>query len=350
MISIQKELISVIVPVYKAENYLEICVNSILSQTYKNIEVILVNDGSPDGSGILCGKLAERDNRVRVIHKENGGAASARNAGIDAARGEFVAFVDSDDTIDADMYKQLYKRITESGADICQCGYKAIYDGYKHVISAPNELMVAPGQVWESLLTNYLYTVKVYMIHWNKLIRASLLNGEGRDSEQPIRYPECVRVYEDMWFVVDCIAAAKRGVASIKTPSYNWMRSNNPLSLSKNVHSDEQKEHPLKMIIPYDDKEKALNHLKKIMFTVLPEKSREIEETIRCQLCVTVATDRHKSIIFKQKQLHKLKWRTVATILRYSTSKEEKYSALMLYFFPPPLYRTVYRLYAKRQK
>ena len=103
----QETMLSVIIPVYNVEEYLAKCVDSILNQTYKNLEVILVNDGSKDGSGSICDAFAQKDPRVRVIHKENGGLSSARNAGIEAAKGEYITFVDSDDWIEADAYAHL---------------------------------------------------------------------------------------------------------------------------------------------------------------------------------------------------------------------------------------------------
>lgn len=112
------KLISIIVPVYRAEKYLDRCVKSILNQTYINFELILVEDGSPDASGALCDRWAERDNRIRVIHKENGGASSARNRGLDIARGEYIAFVDSDDWIEPQMYEYLYVAMEKSKAQI----------------------------------------------------------------------------------------------------------------------------------------------------------------------------------------------------------------------------------------
>ena len=95
----QLPLISVIVPVYKVENYLDCCVQSIVNQTYSNLEILLIDDGSPDASGAMCDAWAEKDSRIRVIHQENAGGGAARNAGLDAARGERIAFVDSDDYI-----------------------------------------------------------------------------------------------------------------------------------------------------------------------------------------------------------------------------------------------------------
>ena len=115
-------LISVIVPVYNAGDYFNHCVDSILNQTYKRIELILVDDGSTDDSRARCDEFAKSDNRIKVIHKANGGAASARNAGLDAATGDYIGFVDADDWIDSDMYEIMLSEIIKYGADAARCG------------------------------------------------------------------------------------------------------------------------------------------------------------------------------------------------------------------------------------
>lgn len=122
-------LISIIIPVYKAEAYLDNCMKSVLNQSYRNLEVILVDDGSPDHSGALCDRYAEEDSRVRVIHKKNGGAADARNCGLDVASGEYVAFVDSDDWIERDMYELLLEQICKYDAKLCVCGRYDVING-----------------------------------------------------------------------------------------------------------------------------------------------------------------------------------------------------------------------------
>ena len=122
-------LISIIIPVYKAEAYLDNCMKSVLNQSYRNLEVILVDDGSPDLSGALCDRYAEEDSRVRVIHKKNGGAADARNCGLDVASGEYVAFVDSDDWIERDMYELLLEQICKYDAKLCVCGRYDVING-----------------------------------------------------------------------------------------------------------------------------------------------------------------------------------------------------------------------------
>ena len=122
-----KSLISVIVPVYKVENFLDRCVESIVGQTYENLEIILVDDGSPDNCPAMCDKWAEKDGRIKVIHKENGGVSSARNAALDIVSGDYICFVDSDDWIDPGMYEFLYKNSQKYDADISCCG---IFDDY----------------------------------------------------------------------------------------------------------------------------------------------------------------------------------------------------------------------------
>lgn len=115
------DLISIIVPVYNVEKYIDRCVKSIIKQKYENIEIILVNDGSTDNSGYLCDKWKDIDKRIQVIHKKNGGLSDARNAGLNICSGKFVGFVDSDDWIDSNMYQEMYKLIKQYKSDICMC-------------------------------------------------------------------------------------------------------------------------------------------------------------------------------------------------------------------------------------
>lgn len=120
--------ISVIVPVYNVENYITKCVDSIVNQTFRDIEIILVDDGSTDNSGKICDEYLTKDDRVRVIHKKNGGLSDARNAGLDICTGEYIGFVDGDDYIDGDMYELLYKNIINYDADISMCRFRRIYN------------------------------------------------------------------------------------------------------------------------------------------------------------------------------------------------------------------------------
>lgn len=118
------ELISVIIPCYNVEKYIDRCLKSVLNQTYQEIEIILVDDGSTDNTGMICDRYSTVDERIKVIHKENGGLSSARNAGLARATGKYIGFVDSDDWIDDDFYSYLYNLITLYHADIAECGYR----------------------------------------------------------------------------------------------------------------------------------------------------------------------------------------------------------------------------------
>ena len=119
--------ISVVVPIYKVEKYLDRCIYSIINQTYTNLEIILVDDGSPDNCPKICDEYASKDNRIKVIHKQNGGLSSARNAGIKVATGDYIGFVDSDDFIELDMYEQMYKVAYENDVDLVMSDYYKVH-------------------------------------------------------------------------------------------------------------------------------------------------------------------------------------------------------------------------------
>lgn len=121
-------LVSIIVPVYKTEKYLERCVNSLISQTLSDIEIILVDDGSPDQCAALCDEWADRDHRIKVVHKQNGGLSSARNAGLRVATGKYIGFVDSDDDVVVDMYERMYEVANREQVDFVMCDYIRILE------------------------------------------------------------------------------------------------------------------------------------------------------------------------------------------------------------------------------
>jgi len=152
----QEILLSVIVPVYNVEAYLSRCVDSILAQTYENLEILLVDDGSTDGTSALCDTLAKKDGRIRVLHKENGGSSSARNLGIAHARGEYIGFVDSDDYVEPQMYQELYDCIEQCQTDIAQIGRDEIDAGGNRlpdICEPPSErIFTASEKFMEELL------------------------------------------------------------------------------------------------------------------------------------------------------------------------------------------------------
>ena len=182
-------LISVIVPVYRVEKYLERCVKSILSQTYKNLEVILVDDGSPDQCPAICDACAEKDARVKVIHQENKGLSGARNAGIDAASGEYLAFVDSDDYVSPHFIEELYQLLQDTGCAIGQCRFSYV-KGDGLVEEGDSAFCIYRGESLMEQLYGPEEKATCFVVAWNKLYWAELFKETG------IRYPEG-RIHED---------------------------------------------------------------------------------------------------------------------------------------------------------
>lgn len=195
--NMQSPLISIIVPIYNMEKYLRKCIDSILCQTYKNIELILVDDGSTDSSPQICDEYAELDDRVKVIHKHNTGQADSRNKGINIAKGEYIGFVDSDDWIDADMYEVLYNTIVDTGADISICG---IFYEYANQI----EVTYNCGGLYnydreEAIRAIYMDTnIKSYS--WDKLFKREVITNN---------YPD-TRYFEDLTILIKWIANANK--------------------------------------------------------------------------------------------------------------------------------------------
>lgn len=182
-----RPLISVVVPVYRVEAFLPRCVESLLAQTYENLEIILVDDGSPDGCPQICEDYAARDGRVRVIHQENRGLSGARNAGIGIAAGEYLAFVDSDDYVAEDFIEALYTLAEETSCPIVQCRFAYVQGEALH---APENRVwkIYRGDSLMSCLYGAEEEATCFVVAWNKLYR--------RDLFDEIRYPEG-RVHED---------------------------------------------------------------------------------------------------------------------------------------------------------
>jgi len=171
----ENEIISVIIPIYNVERYLDKCIRSVVEQTYKNLEIILVDDGSPDQCGTICDKWAEKDKRIRVIHKTNGGLSDARNAGLDAATGAYIGFVDSDDYIHPQMYQRLYEELAEYSADLAICGFDRV-DVYSNQVIR-NENMPSEGLIGKKEALLNICRKVTYMVVWNKLYRRELFDN-----------------------------------------------------------------------------------------------------------------------------------------------------------------------------
>ncbi len=170
----KQPLISVIVPVYKVEKYLDKCVSSIVNQTYENLEILLVDDGSPDCCGAMCDAWAEKDARIKVIHKENGGLSDARNAGLAVAKGELISFVDSDDWIEPDFISILVDVLKKTDSDIAACGIDTFYED-EPVQPVTHQETVECYEQKEAL--SRLIDDKLRQVVWNKLYKRSVIGS-----------------------------------------------------------------------------------------------------------------------------------------------------------------------------
>lgn len=201
-IAASEKLLTFIIPVYKVEKYINECVDSILNQLTDACEVILVDDGSPDRSGVICDGYADRDSRVKVVHQKNGGLAAARNTGLDCARGEYIAFVDSDDYLDGQCVSKILNWITLGGADICfMRAMKVFPDGKQQLLD--DEMNAAELKGSKGSAIKYLSERSKYPgSPCTKLFRRALLERNH------LRFPDDRRVSEDLGFVLQCILNA----------------------------------------------------------------------------------------------------------------------------------------------
>ncbi|MBR2786193.1 MAG: glycosyltransferase [Clostridia bacterium] len=210
----KEDLISVVVPIYNVENYLNKCVTSIINQSYTNLEIILVDDGSSDGCPSMCDNFKSEDSRIIVIHKENGGLSDARNAGIDIAKGKYITFVDSDDYIEKDMIEILYKTATTNSAQISTCMFKRFEEGETPKANEEGKLLVLSN---EEALQDMMYQKNCTTSAWAKLYDMSLFDG--------IRYPKG-KICEDLPTTYLLFSKAKTIVLNTSEKYYYLQRKN----------------------------------------------------------------------------------------------------------------------------
>lgn len=224
-------MLSVIVPVYNASKYIRTCLDSILSQTYSDFEVLLVDDGSTDDSGSISDEYAQTESRVRVFHKTNGGVSSARNLGLDNAQGEFVCFVDADDVVFADALSILVKGM-KNGADLSIGGYE-VYDECDNRTFSVKERLTEHISVKECIVQMYYPKYYYYQGYlWNKLFRTEIIQANN------LRFDESIFFNEDRLFVVQYLCACKSVVSFSTEPVYKYYEraSGAMASLEKNFN------------------------------------------------------------------------------------------------------------------
>lgn len=228
--------ISVIVPVYNAEKYIGKCIESIVTQTYTNLEVILVDDGSPDNSGAICDEWAKKDDRIKVIHKQNGGTCAARNTALDIATGEYISFLDNDDWLSQGAYEKAVSEIENDNLDMISFGFMAHYTD--HTVTNNLDFTLYSQQDYQNNISSFLYAASGIQVIWNKLYKADIIKDHN------IRFA-VGRYHEDGLFNLDFCSVAAR-VKCITDVFYNytlygenqsWKSRTDYLSHSKYFHS-----------------------------------------------------------------------------------------------------------------
>ena len=215
------DLVSIIVPVYNAEAYLDKCIDSIVKQTYKNIEIIIIDDGSRDSSPQICDNWAERDKRIKVIHKQNGGVSSARNIGIKHANGEYICFVDSDDSVVENYFEKCTQKIYDN--QLVVCGYNRIL-GNKTIGEVVFEKQESTSIERKNILR--LFEKVLISAPWGKMYHKSIIDSNN------LCFPEDLSLGEDMIFNFSYIDKIEK-IITINEPLYNYNLDNDNSLLRK---------------------------------------------------------------------------------------------------------------------
>lgn len=203
--------ISVIIPVYNCKKYLSNCIESVLNQSYEDLEIIIVDDGSTDGSGKICDDFLLKDERICVIHQENQGVSSARNQGLKIAGGDYISFIDSDDTLDSDMYEILINLINNYHVDIAHCGFKRIEGGIVTYASNTEKVYVQNrNEALECLITGRLFGNGL----WNKLFRRNVIEG--------VYFNEKLKINEDVLYNFQVFSKADE-IVYLDAAKYNYI-------------------------------------------------------------------------------------------------------------------------------
>lgn len=223
-------LISISVPVYNVDKYLHQCLDSLLNQTLTDIEIIIVDDGSTDGSSQICDEYANNDRRIKVIHKENGGLALARQAALEVATGKYFCACDADDWVELNMYEQLYNKAEETSADIVMCGYWAEYSNGKQITHHCHVDLENHTDLFGNAM-NGILPCQV----WNKLFRRDLF------THHHINWEQGINLGEDFFIMLKILQYPIKMV-NLNMPLYHYRRIINSTSYTNNITLDSFKQ------------------------------------------------------------------------------------------------------------
>lgn len=285
--------ISVIVPIYKAEKFLHRCIDSLLMQTFKDFELLLIDDGSPDQSGALCEEYAQKDCRVKVFHKENGGVGSSRQLGLENAQGEYLIYVDSDDWVELTYLEDLYVKAKENKADIVFCDFNRVYANRVQVEC------VNPPQNSQDCIIAMLYG-RLHAALWNKLIRRDLYK------QHDIQFIPGLNIMEDLAVLVR-LAYFAQHFAYVDKKLYNYNKMNEE-ACTLNIFNDQHCENYLVL------EKKIFN-----FFKIHPCSSKVRYAVQQKYVSLVAATLFYASTGFLQQHCHYLRDYTVKDVLFHPT-------------------------------
>ena len=220
------ELISIVIPIYNVEKYIKGCIESVINQTYKELEIILVDDGGTDRCPEICDEFAEKDNRIKVIHQENKGLSGARNTGIDSSKGKYIIFIDSDDTVESTLVEDLYNCLKKHNTDIAICGRNYVYED-KTIICKVEKHIECVFEFEKAIIEMNRFEL-FDMSAWAKIYKKELF--------EDLKFPEG-KLSED-YFVMYKLFEKAKNVSYISKPLYNYMQRLNSISRNKNINHD----------------------------------------------------------------------------------------------------------------
>ena len=315
-----EKLVSVIIPAYNIEDYIGRCLDSIISQTYKNLEIIVVDDGSRDHTGEILDNYAKKDRRIKVIHKENGGVSSARNKGIEAAEGDYIGFIDGDDLIESEMYKTLVDLLEEENADIAHCGYQMVFpDRVDYYHNTGKKKIQTTEEGLKDLLSGEMIEPGLV----NKLYKKELIKN--------CRLDETVKINEDLLMNYQLFKLSQKSVYYDITPYSYMIRSSSATGANSLIKKGED----------------ALRVLNQIKDDCINNNLLSIIYKRYIYLLMAICRDDLKDrsyIEYQKKQRKQLKKELKTDIFKSCIPKKLKYMSLFSCYLPH-IMKVIYKMY-----
>lgn len=314
-------MISIIIPVYNVSKYLDKCLQSVVAQTYSNIQIILVNDGSTDNSGEICDKWRKKDNRIEVIHKKNGGLSNARNVGIERAQGKYLMFVDSDDIISNDLCELLYNLLLENDADLAICNTYHIFDSNNFTFEIANKAEMVYCFNKSEAICNLWYQKSFLPSAWGKLYKKELF--------EQIRFTEGI-IFEDIDIMHEIFYLCNK-IVYTDVKAYGYVHHENSITTKKYTQKDN-------VILDICEKIMKFATSKNVQIQQAA-KSYYVTGALRVYLNAP-DTDEYQEVIYKAKNILNLYGKEV---LRDKNIRKKNRYALYLYFYFRPLLKPIYQ-------